>query len=81
MERNDPMAHPTDSLAFPDKCSTGKPELIPKRPELKARVTMQYRDDPDLTRGLISIILLALEIADMDKEEAAKYQKSAFENL
>ncbi|GEM_PF-4939237 len=51
------------------------------RPELKARVILKYKDDPALYEQILKIIVLALAIADMDKEEAERFQKTYFANL
>ncbi len=60
-----------------DKENSGKQS----KPELRARVILQHKDDPALYEQILKIIILALAIADMDKEEAEMYQKTYFPNL
>ncbi len=52
-----------------------------KRPELKAQVQLQFKDEPVLYQELIKLIILAAEIADMDDEASVKYQEIFLKNL
>ena len=47
--------------------------------ELKARVTVKFKDDPAAYGNLLKVINLAMEIADMDEKQSKKYQKSFWE--
>jgi len=52
-----------------------------KCPELKARVHIEFKDDPVLYEELLRMIMLAIEISDMDEEEALNYQETFLNNL
>ncbi len=47
---------------------------------LQARVRIERKDDPIALHHLLKLLLLALEIADMSKEEAAEHQRKFFES-
>ena len=83
MGKNDLIAYGSHSpaLGAPVQDVKGNLQKQSRPPELKARVLLKYKDDPALYEQILKIILLALAIADMDKEEAEKYQKTYFANL
>ena len=49
--------------------------------ELQPNVKVVRKDDPIALHHLLKMLLLALEIADMSKEEAEAYQKKVLDNM
>jgi len=72
-----PFVSDAEAHALPLE-KTGKRSKTP--PVLRARVTIERKDDPVALHHLLKLLLLALEIADMKPEEAAEHQRQFFES-
>ena len=52
-----------------------------KSQDLKAKLTVEYKDDPVLYEQLLNMLVMALEIAEKDERDARAYQEKTLENL
>jgi hypothetical protein len=51
-----------------------------KEPELQVNLKIQYVEDPILFDQLVRIVLLAIELADKNKEDAEKLQQKVLDD-
>lgn len=52
-----------------------------KHPELTAQLHLEYKDNPAAYEQLMKLVSLAIEIADMDEDQAAKFQEIYLKDL
>lgn len=52
-----------------------------KSQDIKAKLILEYKDDPVRYEQLLNMFVMALKIAEMDESESRAYQEKTLENL
>jgi hypothetical protein len=52
-----------------------------KSQDIKAKLILEYKDDPVRYEQLLNMFVMALKIADMDRKNSRAYQEKTLENL
>lgn len=52
-----------------------------KSQALQAKLILEFKDDPIRYERLFNMLVMALEMAEMDKAESKAYQEKILENL
>ena len=52
-----------------------------KSQDIKAKLILEYKDDPVRYEQLLNMFVMALKIADMDEKNSRAYQEKTLENL